>query len=134
MPNAENTTDATKTVRKSYVVTFANHPPIRLWGDFEEDGKSKYLGDFEDDTLWNKGQQWGFCDVCYYICKSGKRLYWGSYNSGESYGGRDSETTRTFLNSVVAIKRYIEDHGGEAEWNRVSHKVDVNVIVDSDLL
>lgn len=135
----------TKTVRRSYVVTFSNHPPIRLWGEFDaaeiEAAKKKTehvpgdrLSDYEDGTLWDKNQQWGHNDVCYYITKSGKKLYWGSYNSGESYNGHDPKTSRKFLKTVADIKAYIEDHSDISEWHRVSHRVDPTVIVDSDLL
>lgn len=139
----ENTQEAKK-IRRSYVCTFANHPPIRLWGEFdageiEKQNKAGYyapgdrLGDYEDGTLWDSGQQWGHHDICYYICKSGKRLYWASYNSGEQYNGREPKTTRTFLKDAVAIKTYLYDIDA-AEWNRVGHRVDPSIIVDSDLL
>jgi hypothetical protein len=148
--NAQGT--AKTTVRKSFVVTFDNHPPIRLWGDFDAetvarhelpvsergtsriDGAGAYLSDYEDGCVWDRNPQWGHNDVCYYITKSGKRLYWGSYNSGESYGGRSPKTSREFLKTVDDIKNYIINHSDVSEWNRVSHRVDVSLIVDSDLL
>jgi hypothetical protein len=129
-----NNTQETKTVRKSFVVTFDNHPPIRLWGEFDSDDKGTHLGNFEDGTLWDKNQEWGHCNVCYYVTKSGKRLYWGSHNSGMSYGGHEPQTHRTFLKTEVDIKQYIIENGGEAEWNLVGHKVNPELIVDSDLL
>lgn len=124
-----------KEIRKSYVATFTNHPPIRLWGTFEADDEraGKMLGDYEDGTLWNGQPQWGHHDICYYICKSGKRLYWASYNSGECYNGREPQTKRRFLKTTEDIKNYLCGIS-EAEWNRVGHRVDPTLIVDSDLL
>ena len=141
MKNAEETT---KTVRRSFVVTFSNHPPIRLWGEFDANeveankasGKyapGDYLTDYEDGTLWDGNPQWGHHDICYYITKSGKRLYWASYNSGESYGGRDPRTTRTFLKTAKDIENYLQEIDA-AEWYRIAGRVDAANIVDSDLL
>lgn len=133
-----------RTVRKSFIVTFANHPPIRLWGDFDASEVEKtqsaphttgdYLSDYEEGTLWDRNPQWGHNDVCYYICKSGKRLYWGSYNSGMQCGGREPKTVRTFLADIAAIREYIIEHSDVSEWNRVGYRVDPSLIVNSDLL
>lgn len=136
-----------KTIRKSFVATFDNRPPIRLWGTFDaaqvsaaqaaaKHGPGDRLGDYTDGCVWDQGRQWGHCRVCYYLTKSGKRLYWGSYNSGQSYNGRDPETHRKFLKTIDDIRNYIVNHASDedAAWHRVCHLVDPALIVDSDLL
>ncbi len=144
-----NTTETEiSTIRKSFLLTFHNHAPIRLWGDFDAtkvaqkeanpythvEGAGKVLSDYEDGTLWDGNPQEGHHDICYYICRSGKRIYWASYNSGETYGGPYPRTTRTFLKDADAIKAYLIEHVGIDEWHRIGHRIDKNVIVDSDLL
>jgi hypothetical protein len=124
-----------ETVRKSLVLTFANHPPVKLWGEFPVDtSQGKHPADYADGCVWSRNPDFGFDDIYYYIAKSGKRLYWGSQNSGICYGTRSPKTHRTFLRTVADIKNYIIDHGNTAEWNEVSHLVDPALIVDSDLL
>ncbi len=140
----KNTEDK-KTVRRSYIVTFSNHPPILLHGEFDAEeiaakkAQRNYapgdrLGDYEDGCLWDSRRQWGHHTIDYYVCKSGKRIYWASYNCGETHNGREPRTRRTFLKTAADIKNYLCDAGGESEWNRVGHNVDPSVIVDSDLL
>jgi hypothetical protein len=128
-------TELKATVRKSFVLTFSNHPPIRLWGYFsEKDTHWKYISAYEDGCLWDSCQDFGHHTIDYYVCKSGKRIYWASFNSGEYYGGHEPRTRRTFLGDAAAIQAYFRDIGRLDEWNRVSGDVNPDLIVDSDLL
>jgi len=123
-------------IRKHHIATFDNHPPIKLWAEFETQesaDNARYVSDFEHGCVWKSGQQWGWHEINYYVCKSGKRIYWASFNSGESYNGREPRTRYTFLKTIADIRDYLANIGPE-EWHRISHKVDPSVIVDSDLL
>ena len=119
--------------RQSLVATFTNHPPIRLWAEFEKD-ETHYISDFEDGCVWNGNPQWGHHQIVYYICKSGKRIYWATYNSGQTYNGYEPRTKRCFLKDTEAIKQYFEEHDMRGEWNRVCGDIEPSLIVDSDLL
>ena len=124
-----------KTVRKSIVCTFSNHAPIRFWGDFDQPAEEagKYIDDYVY-VLWDGQRDFGHHDIEYYICKSGKRIYFSSYNSGESYGSHSPRTTRTYLKDIEAIKSYFGEIDRMDEWYRVCGKVDPTLIVDSELL
>ncbi len=138
--------EGTKTVRKSIVCTFSNHAPIRFWGEFEitlsddlklEQDKIASVGEYIDDyvgVLWDGHRDFGHHDVEYYICKSRKRIYFSSYNSGESYGSHEPRTSRTYLKDVEAIKNYFDEIDRMDEWYRVCGNADPALIVDSDLL
>jgi hypothetical protein len=135
----ETTKETTKLTRKSIVCTFSNHPPVRFWGEFNRDETSNkrqdgdYLNDYVD-TLWDARKDYGHHDIEYYVCKSGKRIYFASYNSGESYGSHSPRTTRTYLKDAAAIKAYFGEIDRMDEWYRVCGNVDPTLIVDSDLL
>lgn len=141
-----NNTETTTKIRKSIVCTFSNHAPIRFWGEFEitpsDDPKLeqviiKSVGQYTDDytdTLWDGRRDFGHHDIEFYTCKSGKRIYFASYNSGESYGSHSPRTTRTYLKDAAAIKAYFGEMNQENEWYRVCGIVDPALIVDSDLL
>lgn len=138
--------EGTKNIRKSIVCTFANHAPIRFWGEFEitlsdnaelEAEKIKSVGRYIDDyvdCLWDANKDFGHHDIEYYTCKSGKRIYFASYNSGETYGSHEPRTRRTYLKDIEAIKTYLGEIDRIDEWYRVCGKVDPSLIVDSDLL
>ncbi len=133
--------DEKKKIRKSIVCTFGNHAPIRFWGEFEEnenaDPASRQEWNYLDNyvsTLWDGRKEFGHHTVDYYICKSGKRIYFASYNSGQHYGNHAPRTTRTYLKDVAAIKDYFSQIDRIDEWYRVCGNVDPALIVDSDLL
>jgi hypothetical protein len=138
------TEEATKLIRRSIVCTFGNHPPIRFWDEFvaaeveKEKSNHNYApGDRIDDYtsyLWDANKDFGHHDIEYYVCKSGKRIYFASYNSGESYGSHNPRTTRTYLKDIEAIKAYFGEIDRMDEWYRVCGNVDATLIVDSDLL
>ncbi len=133
-----------KMVRRSMVCTFSNHAPIRFWGEFDamviEAAKKEMKygpGDRLDDyveILWDARKDFGHHDIEYYICKSGKRIYFASFNSGESYGTHSPRTRRTYLKDAGVIKEYFGEIERMDEWYRVCGNIDPNLIVDSDLL
>jgi hypothetical protein len=59
-------------------------------------------------------------NIEYYTCKSGKRIYFSSYNSGETCGSHEPRTTRTYLKDVEAIKAYFGEIDQMNEWYCVS--------------
>lgn len=119
--------------RTSIVCTFKNHPPIRFWARPEEGISCQYL-DHYISTIWNARQDFGHHTIDYYTCKSGKRIYYASYNSGESYNSREPRTIRIYLQDADAIKQYFADMDRLDEWYRVCGDIDPTLIVDSDLL
>lgn len=121
-------------MKKSIVCTFLNHPPIRLHGEFDDENGGRYVHNYEDGRLWDGNQDFGHHEINWYVCKSGKRIYWASYNSGYQRNGREPETTRIFLKTAKDIENYFIERDMAREWNRVGHLVDPAVIVDSDLL
>jgi len=136
-------TEIIKGGRKSIVCAFSNHAPIRFWGEFDdeevtEQSKHNYRSwqkiDNYVSTLWDARRDFGWHTIDYYTCKSGKRIYYASYNSGETYGGRGPRTATTYLKDAQAIKEYFSEIDQIDEWYRVCGKVDPALIVDSDLL
>jgi len=128
-----NTTEDTQKIRKSIVCTFSNHAPIRFWNEFDSADEGKYIDDYIG-ILWHRNQDFGHHDIGYYVCKSGKKIYFASYNSGMDFGSGYPKTTRIYLKDIDEIKAYFDGIFCIDEWYRVCGKVDENLIVDGDLL
>lgn len=107
----------------SSIITFTNHSPLRVAdADLVQ-------------TIWRLPRSFGHHDLERYTTQRGKSLYWISYNSGEFYNGRDPRTTRTYLPTVDAIRRYFEDHDLTARYHaEVEALVDPASILDVDTL
>lgn len=128
-----------KIIRRSIVCTFKNHAPVRFWGEFDaaaiEQAKkeNKYgpgdrIYDYTE-ILWDAVKDSGHHTILYYICKSGKRIYFC-----ESYGLHQPKTTRTYLKDKEAIHQYFLKIEQEDQWFKICGIIDPTMIVDSDML
>lgn len=133
-PGAPGTLEEEESImRKSIICTFCNHPPIRFYGDVEAEAEKLYVWQC-CEVVFDADQRWGHWILYTYQCKSGKKIYFFSYNSGESYSGRDPETRRTFLRNKKEIEAYFRRHDQVEAWFKICGLINPSLIVDSDLL
>lgn len=123
-------------MRQSHICTFGNHPPIRFWRELgpEEAPNKDYTPDRYISVVWDARQDFGHHTLEAYTCKSGKQVYFSSYNSGESYGIHEPRTRRTYLRDAKAIEAYFRQEDRTDVWFAICGQIDPAMIVDSDLL
>lgn len=106
-------TENTAAPAKKIVMTFDNHPPVRML-------------ESEIWTIYDAGNEWGHRRLKGYQTKAGKWIYWSSYNSGMHYS-RPPRTARMMLKTSAAIK----SHFGEEAWHsEIQEEVEPESIID----
>lgn len=97
------------------VISFENHPPVRV----SDDAKI--------ETVWDAGQDFGAHRLKSYKTKAGPILYWFVFNSGCTYNGHEPETRRYYMSSVKAIKSYCEE-------NSINYHSQIEALVDESAI